>query len=471
MSIGERTVHDLRSFLELLQSRGELVRINREVDPKFEIPALLEQLEKAGKAYIFEKVTDSAFPLVGGLLTSARRMGLAVGQGADESYDHRNHAAVYAQAVQNPFAPVTVTKAPVKDVVLTGDEIDLGRLPVPTFFELDSGRFVTGGVGFSQDTEHGLLNMGFYRSLITGKDTLVINASSMSDLRRIYATAEAAGEAMPIAIAIGVPPACLMCASGKTPPGMSELDVAGGLMGQAVEMIKCETSDLMVPANAEIIIEGVVDFSQKVENTLGEFAGQYGPETAPTTKVTAITHRRDAMYYSIMAGRNPEHNTIGAVSTYGMQKIIADNLRSQFPNIRDINVACEPRLGAMMHMFISISKSDDDEPRRLLEAAFVATAGFFPVSMITKRIVIVDDDIDVFDLEDIEWAFWTRLSTADKIVVIPDVKSWELERCVNDDMKSVRVGLDATMDMNAVDKLLKPIIPGADTVHLADYLD
>jgi 2,5-furandicarboxylate decarboxylase 1 len=91
--------------------------------------------------------------------------------------------------------------------------------------------------------------------------------------------------------------------------------------------------------------------------------------------------------------------------------------------------------------------------------------------MITKRIVIVDDDIDVFDLEDIEWAFWTRLSTADKIVVIPDVKSWELERCANDDMKSVRVGLDATMDMNAVDKLLKPIIPGADTVHLADYLD
>jgi 2,5-furandicarboxylate decarboxylase 1 len=293
----------------------------------------------------------------------------------------------------------------------------------------------------------------------------------MSDLRRIYAAAEESGEPMPIALAIGVPPALLMAASGKTPPGMSELDLAGGLMGTPVEMVKCENSDLLVPAAAEIVIEGVVDFSNKIENTLGEFAGQYGPEIAPTTRVTAITHRKDAMFYSIMAGRNPEHNTIGAISTYGMQAVIAANLRKQFPNIKDINVACEPKLGAMLHIFISIDKKNDEEPRQLLEAAFKATAGIFPVSMITKRIVIVDDDIDVYDLEEVEWAVWTRLSGAAKIMVIADVKSWELERCVNDDMESVRIGIDGTMDMNAVDKLVKPIIPGSDSVHLDDYLD
>lgn len=464
-------MHDLRSFVGLLEDRGELVRITREVEPKFELPALLPQLEKQGKAYLFENVKGAAFPLVGGLLSSAARLGLAVGQDVSGGYDHRNHAQVFGAALQSPHAWQEVATAPVKEVVRTGADINLHELPVPTFFELDSGPFITGAVGFSHDTQNQTVNMGFYRTLITGTDTMVVNASSMSDLRRIYATAEAAGEAMPIALAIGVPPALLMCASGKTPPGMSELDVAGGLMGQPVEMVKCETSDLRVPATAEIIIEGVVDFGSKIENTLGEFAGQYGPETAPTTRVTAITHRNNAMFYSIMAGRNPEHNTLGAISTYGMQRIVAENLREQFPSIREINVACEPRLGAMLHMFISIDKTSDDEPRKLLDAAFAATAGIFPVSMITKRIVVVDSDVDVFDLEEVEWAVWTRMSRAEKIFTLADIPSWELERCTNEQQQSMRIGIDATMDIDAVDKLLKPVTPGAEAVRLEDYID
>ena len=464
-------MHDLRSFAEWLEERGELVRISKPVERRFELPALLEQLEQSRKAFIFENVIDAGFPLIGGLLNSARRLGQAVGQDAGPDYDHRSHAAVFSRAVQAPVPFTVVASGPVQEQVLTGDAIDLGRLPVPTFFELDSGAFITGAVGISRDAEQDRLNVGFYRSLVTGSDQLVVNASSMSDLRRIYASAEASGKPMPIALAIGVPPALLMAAAGKTPPGVSELDIAGALQGKPMEMVRCQTSDLLVPAHAEIVIEGVVDFSRKVENTLGEFAGQYGPEVAPTTRVTAITHRNDAIFYSIMAGRNPEHNTIGAISTYGMQAIIEANLRQQFPNIKDINVACEPKLGAMLHIFISIDKKDDDEPRRLLEAAFAATAGIFPVSMITKRIVIVDADIDVFNLEEVEWAVWTRLSSADKVMTLPNVKSWELERCVNEEMQSVRVGIDGTMDMDAVDKLIKPIIPGSESVHLQDYLD
>jgi len=464
-------VHDLRSFAEWLEQRGELVRISKEVERRFELPALLVQLEASRKAFIFENIKGARFPLIGGLLNSPARLGQAVGQDVDDGYDHRNHAKVYDKAAAAPVAQVEVATGSVKDVVLTGDDIDLADLPVPTYFELDSGAFMTGAVGISRDPQDDRLNMGFYRTLITGKDTMVVNASSMSDLRRFYATAEESGEPMPIALAIGVPPALLMAASGKTPPGVSEIDLAGGLLGKPVEMVKCETSDLRVPAAAEIVVEGVVDLSNKVENTLGEFAGQYGPEIAPVTRVTAITHRKDAMYYSIMAGRNPEHNTIGAISTYGMQKVVEENLRKLFPNIKDINVACEPKLGAMLHMFISINKKNDAEPRELLEAAFAANTGIFPVSMITKRIIVVDNDIDVYNLEDVEWAVWTRLSGAHKVMTFANVKSWELERCVNENMESVRVGIDGTMDMNAVDKLLKPIIPGSENVMLEDYLD
>lgn len=462
-------MHDLRSFIAALENEGQLTRISRRVEPRFELPALAVQLEQRGQAYIFENVAGADVPLVGGLLSNPRRLGLAIGRASDH-YDHRDHARHFAAAVQQPIAHRVVASGPVKEQILRGKDIDLARLPVPTFFELDSGPFITGAVGISQDRAQNRLNMGFYRSLIMGPDSLVVNASSMSDLRRLYAAAKESGGRMPIALAIGVPPALLMAAAGKTPPGVSELDIAGALMGAPVDMVKCETSDLLVPALAEIVLEGEVDLEQWVENTLGEFADQYGPESAPVTRLIAITRRSDAMYYSIMAGRNPEHNTIGAISTYGMQQIIAANLRQQFPNIHEINVACEPRLGAMLHMFISINKSTDAEPRKLIDAAFDATAGIFPVSMITKRIVVVDSDIDVFNLEEVEWAVWTRLGDAGRVVTYDNVKSWELERCVNEQMESVRVGIDGTMAISAVDKLMKPVIPGAEKVRLEDYL-
>jgi 2,5-furandicarboxylate decarboxylase 1 len=275
---------------------------------------------------------------------------------------------------------------------------------------------------------------------------------------------------MPIALAIGVEPALQIAASCKLPPSASELDLAGALQGAPIDLVKCETSDLMVPANAEIIIEGRVDFSRKLDNTLGEFAGQYGPETAPVTQVTAITRRRDAMFYAILAGKNPEHNTLGAIACFGIQRALAGSLRRQFPEIVDINVYLDPKFGAMAHIVISIRKERDGQPMDLIERAFKAAGGFFPVSHITKRIVVVDDDVNVHDLNDVEWAVWTRVAEADKFRVMPDVESWELERCAKEGRGSLRVGIDATMDMEDREKLKRPIIPGAGGVRLADYV-
>ena len=137
-----RTSHDLRSFAALLEERGELVRINRVVDPKFELPALLQQLEKSGKAFIFENVKGARFPLIGGLLNSPARLGQAIGNDTSDGYDHRKHAEAFRAAAAAPVPHKVVTDAPVKGVVLTGDEIDRHALPVPTFFELDSGPFI-----------------------------------------------------------------------------------------------------------------------------------------------------------------------------------------------------------------------------------------------------------------------------------------------------------------------------------------
>jgi len=466
-------MHSIRSFIERLEADGELIRISKEVEPKYEMPAIISQLEKQRhKAYIFENVKDSDFPLVGGLYLDAGRIGLALGI-EDPVEQHRELQPVFAKAMSAPVPHVEIadsSTAPVKEVVLTGEDASLLNLPVPTFFEFDSGPFITGAVGISRNPETGKLNVGFYRTLVLGPDRMIINASSMSDLRKIYAAYEERGEEMSIAMCLGVDPALTFCASGKHPPGVSELDIAGALKGEAIEMVPAETSDLLVPANAEIVFEAKVDFSVKMENTLGEFADQYGPETAPASTLTAITHRKDAMYYSIMAGRHPEHNSIGNISVYGILHMLEAGLRKQFDNIVDINVACEPKLGTMLHIFISIDKKSDDEPEKLIRAAFAADGGLFPVSVITKRIVIVDQDIDVFNLEDVEWAVWSRLSTEKKLVIIPEQFSWELERCTKEGQKSVRVGIDATKDLDILEELTRPIIPGAADYKLEDYL-
>jgi 2,5-furandicarboxylate decarboxylase 1 len=464
-------VHDLRSYIRHLEKSGELVRISREVDPRFEMAAVMEQLEQRRLGFIFENVKGSRFPAVGGLFNKLERYGEALGYKGSAPFGHSAFDAMLRNAKEHPVEPRVVATSPVKEVIQLGTDVDISALPVPTFYELDSGPFITAAVGIARDPDSGVQNIGVYRTLILGPNRVVINASSLSDLIRIYGKWKALGQAMPIALAIGVDPAMLVSAACKLAPDQSEIGVAGGLQGSPLELVKCETSDLLVPAHAEFIVEGRVDFSERVDNTLGEFAGQYGAETASPTEVTAITHRRDAMFYTIMAGRNPEHNTLGGVAVYDVQRSISSALREAIPQIKDLSVTMQPGLGTLAHVVISIDKKNDAEPGNIIETAFKAGGNFFPVSKITKRITVVDTDIDVNNAADVEWAVWNRTARAEKYQVIPDIQSWELERCAKDGMKSLRIGIDATMDMEDVEDLIRPVTPGAEKIHLEDYID
>ena len=462
-------MHDFRSMTKLLEGRGDLVRIPRPVERKFELPAVITKLEAAGKAFIFENVRGAKFPVVGGLFNRVDRFGMALGINTG-TFTHDDLDRRIEAAKAHPIAPLTVATGPCKEVIRMGADINLYDLPVPSFFELDSGAFITAAIGIARNPRTGALNAGFYRTLILGNDMFAINASSLSDLRKFYEHAEETGEEMSIALAIGVEPALLFAAACKLPPTVSEFDVAGGIKGAPIEVVKAETSDLPIPVNAEIIIEGKVDFSRRSTNILGEYAGQYGPESAPVTRVTAITHRRDAMFYSIMAGKNPEHNNIGNIATYGIKRDLAANLMQLSPNIRRVNVFTEPKLGPMVHVVIAIDKKNDDEPMDLIRRAFAAPGNIFPVSRITRRIIVVDEDIDIDSLEDVEWAVWTRVADASKILVIPNVESWELDRVSHEGRGSVRLGIDATMDMEDRDALVRPRTPGIDNVRLEDYI-
>lgn len=461
---------DFRGLVSLLEQRGELYRISRPVDSEFETAAVMEQIDQQRRAFIFENVIGARFPIVGGLLNRIECYGWALGTPPGEAFSTNDLDDRIEHAKQNLVAPREVPTGPVKDVVRRGAQIDLPDIPVPTFFEQDSGPFITAACGISRNPATGQLNVGIYRTLILGSNTLAVNASGLSDLRKFYQHAKEHGQSMPLALTIGVEPALQMAAVCKLPPDQSELDLAGGLQGKAIDLVKCETSDLLVPANAEMVIELEVRFTDYVDNNVGEFAGQYGLEKAPVATVTAVTHRRDAMFYSLLAGMNPEHNTMGSIAVFSTRRTLMAALRSQLNGIIDIDVFLVPRMGAMAHIVMSIRKQDDAEPMAMIEAAFKTSCGAFPVSYITKRIIVVDEDVNVHDLADVEWAMYSRAARADKYRVIPNVKSWDLERCARDGKGSLRLAIDATKDIADREDMLRPVIPGASKIRLADYL-
>jgi 2,5-furandicarboxylate decarboxylase 1 len=299
-----------------------------------------------------------------------------------------------------------------------------------------------------------------------GKDKMTINVSSLSDLRRIYKDAEEKGVKLPIAVAIGVDPALMIAAEIKTPETISEIDVAGALKGSPIRLVTCETNDLLVPADAEIVIEGEVDFSSKVSNNLGEFAGYYGRGVNPEIKITAITHRQDAIYYTILAGPSVEHRTLGTLALINMRKNIIKTIKQKYPFVTGVTL---PLIGSMNHIVIAIDKQDDETPAQMIKEIFQIKIGPIPISRMIKRVVIVDNDIDIYDQEDVEWAVWSRVGAADKIIVIPDVQSWDMDYAAKAG-KSVRVGIDATKDLEDAEKLRRTIIPGINEINLEDYL-
>ena len=439
-------MHDLRSFLAFLDNQGLLTRITRKVNPVFEMPAVMAELDKQGRAYRFDNIEGSEMPLVGGFLNTFERFGHLFGSTRPELFSHREFKDQLKSGLANMQPVRLVAARPVQAEVYTGADVDLGILPVPTFFELDTGPFITGGIGIARDLENGHQNVGIYRTLILDDKRCVISASVLSDLYKIFAQYRDAGEPMPIAMAIGSRPVLQTAAAIKLPSDQSELELAGGLQGAPIEVIKCETSDLLVPANAEIIIEGMLDFSDEQGNVHGEFAEQYGPEHAPVTRVTAITHRRNPLFYATMAGRHPEHGKLGRASMYGIQDALAKALEEQIPDVKKAFFYFEARLGAHGHVALSIDKTDQDQPRRVIEAAMALNAGSFPVSKIATRLVVVAPDIDVEDWGDVEWAIWTRVADQSKFFLFPDVETWHLDRAAKSG-KSLRVGIDATMDL------------------------
>ncbi len=451
---------DLRSFLTALEHRGDLLRVEREVDWEYEAAELTRQAsDQYGPALLFERMRGSAFPCLSGLFGVPRRVALALGH--DYDWLLRHFGELETALIPPELGPRGA--APCQEVVVTGDEVDVRSLPILRNFELDGGRYVTAGLQVARDPETGAANVSIHRQLPLGPRHLTVFAPAGRHLRTIIERWNDRGQSAEIAVVIGADPVTQIASQARAPYGVDEFAIAGGMCGEALEMVKCMTIDLEVPANAEIVLEGrIVPGRLDDDGPFGEYPGTYSAaKPAPVMEVTAITHRRDAMYQNLLTGLPMTEN-------HWMMQPSATALAYReaarvSPDIVSVHVT--PGGTARHHVVVSMRKRHPAEPRNVAAALLAGGLG-------AKLVVVVDDDIDPYDLQAVEWAVNTRMQPDRDLIVLPNMYSPTLDPSAPGPRTTAKLGIDATAPLGAERAMFEPPRPPAGASwSLAELLD
>jgi 4-hydroxy-3-polyprenylbenzoate decarboxylase/2,5-furandicarboxylate decarboxylase 1 len=421
----------LREFLAELEAHGELARVEEPVDPRFGISAWIRKTsDVGGPALYFEQVIGSTMPVVGGVFATPSKAILALGV-----RDHGEAVKRIADALEHPVLPVNVNEAPCQEVVLTGDDVDLGRLPIPTYSEQDGGAYVTVGVGVCRTLDHGTQNAGVYRMQVFGPREIGLEVSPYSDAHHVMAAYEAAGRDMEFAVALGVDPAIFLGTQARVPYGVDEFGVAGGLRSEPVRLTRCCTVDLQVPATSEIVLEGRIRPGVRhAEGPFGEFTGYVGPAgVQPVVELTAITMRRDPIFQAGLTGIPITENHVLKGLPLEAELLVA--LRATYPDVTAVSVPAE---GASEFLVvIAMRQRYAYEARNVILAAFASVAH-------PKIVVVVDDDVDIYDMAKVWWAIATRCQPADDLIVIDRAAGGQLDPSAPELFVSSLLGIDAT---------------------------
>ncbi len=412
---------DLRSFLAEVKERypEELVTIEREVDLRFEISALLVKLDRAHKfpIVLFTKLRDvagkpCAFPLLSNLFASRRLCALALESSVERvglDYDSRS---------QDLKAPVVVGRdnAPVKEVIRKGDDADLFDFPVPLPYHMEGGRTILGSVVTTVDNQNGNIYNCAYQTLrLLGPRKVTVGlGEGTHNWERYRERVESTGQGLPVIVWMGHHPAACMGALTRVSIDVDEYSVIGGALGEPLRVTPSETwgEKFFVPADAEIVIEGIVPPKERGRHGLrADYARYYSPETLrPVMEVQAITHRHDAIYHDIhLGGRDQDH--IGGIPLEGT---IYRAVKQAVPTVKNVHL---PSSGcSRFHAYVQIKKTAAGQGREAIVSAL-------SVDRRVKHVVVVDDDINIFDDAEVLWAIATRSRWDRDIIVIPNMVS------------------------------------------------
>lgn len=413
-----------RSVLDELDRRGELLVVEEEVDPVHDLSAMLSLVD-ARAAVVFDRIKGHAMPAFGNILSGLDRIGLVLGVSKEQIQD-RLLAAIAA-----PIAPVMVQNAPVQEVAAESGV--LAHLPVPTFFAMETGPYITAGLMVARDPETGLGNASYARLKILGPDEALIGIAPNHHLAIMARKAADRAEALPFAVVLGAHPAIQLAACLYLGLGDDEMNCAGSLLGQPVELVQCKTIDLAVPAQAEIVLEGRIHADKPVvEGLVSEYHGMYEDYgTGVRASFQFMTSRKDAMFQVIEPGYHREHLFLGAVP-------IAASLRSVLSrSILNVGQVAVTLSGSgRTNVVLQIENPRPGQARRAMSICWGAVS-------IVKNVTVVDTDIDPWDLEAVELAKLTRMRAERDILMVSDLPADRSEPQESGGVVT-KVGYDAT---------------------------
>ncbi len=438
---------DLREFLDELEKAGELHTVGVEVDPKHELGAICKIFNERpnSPALLFENVKGSTIPVVGQLLASDRRVALALG------LSQRN---VFEETVRRASAPIAPRRVPAgacQEVVLEGAEVDITKLPLCTNNPRDGGPYITAGHVIIKDPEYGN-NLAIYRMMLVSKNEVTIRFTPGHDGHDFIRNAEKRGQKnFEVAVCIGVPPSIYVASQFEPRAGIYELEIAGGLSGEPVDVVRCRTIDLEVPALAEIILEGELEVPAKTgdEGPFGEFCG-YTTAQVPNERIMtikAVTHRRNPVYHNIWLGKPPHEHLFVDALTYAVAAY--QELKPAYPALKK---AYAPPWGVSIVLILQLEK-------RLMRPGIVnniLAASLYTRSGKWKHVIVVDEDINIENPNEVLWALTTRFQPATDMYVIPRSITSSLEPSARADGLTSKLMLDLTIKENFRGEVAEP---------------
>ncbi len=390
----------IRSFLASLEAAGSLLRIGKTVRSHFELSALLS-LADAGPAVLFEAVEGSSMPVVGNILNSRQRIAAALG------VEPRAIMSSIHQAIRAPVPVAEASAAPVQAVVI--DDAPLHALPIPTFFERETGAYLTAGVILARDPHTGKGNASFARFKVLDGNRAMVGIAPNHHLALFSRRAAAMGKPLEIAVVLGAHPAIQLAACLYLGVGDDELECAGRLLREPVRVVQGKTIDLKVPAEAEIVLEGIIEADKPIpEGFVSEYHGMYedyGPGCLATFHT--LTRRSDAIFQVIEPGYHREHIYLGALP---IAASLLSAVSAVVPNVRDVAVT-EAGAGRT-DVVIQLDQPRPGQARRAMFAAFAAVS-------IVKRVTVVDSDIDPWDAVAVDWARMNRMKLERDLLLLP----------------------------------------------------
>jgi UbiD family decarboxylase len=434
---GFEKVNDLRTFLDKLQTERELAKISVEVDVKYEVGAVTRKALDIGgseenKALLFEKPKGYNIPIAVNVVGNRRRYCMAIGMEPEKFHDQ------WVERVKKPVEPKIIKDGPCKENIRLGNQVNLFDFPIPIWNEKDGGHYITAPCVISKDPETGVRNVAAYRLMVHDQRTTGILMAPFRHVRIQQEKARIKGERFPVAVAIGVDPSIWIAAVAPFPYGVDEMAMAGALRGGPVELVKCETVPLEVPATSEIVLEGeVLPDVFKEEGPFGEYPGYYGSrDKRHVIEIKAITYRNNPIYQASFAGR--PHTEDNGMRCLSQEAEILSQCRHQ--PIKKVRVA----EGGCGHYFViaSIKKTVEGQGK----TAALAILGAAPAGQFIKNLIIVDEDVDPFNWLQVEWALSTRLQPERDVEIIRDMIGSELDpsRPHKDSGKSSKLIIDAT---------------------------